>query len=190
MQRGILVPMGTCLLLAGCATIISGRSQEMTINTSPQGAQCDIVRAGKGDLIARVVTPQTITIRKSKYDLRITCRKPGYQETVHFVKSEIEDATWGNIILGGGVGWAIDSAGGADNKYPRYVNISLPPAAADDEDDAKARGTGTDATNAPASTADAPEAKPDTQPQKADAGPSSLRADEAHPTGGHTPDHS
>lgn len=118
----ILFPLG------GCATIISGRSQEMTINTAPAGAECDIVRLGKGELIAHVKTPQTITVRKTKHDLKITCTKPGYQATTHLVKSEIEGASWGNIILGGGIGWAIDSAGGADNKYARYVNISLPPA--------------------------------------------------------------
>ncbi len=126
-KAAVLLPACGCLLLAGCATIISGRSQEMTINTAPEGAHCDIVRVGKGELVARVVTPQTITIRKSKHDLRITCRKAGYQTTTHLVKSEIADATWGNIVLGGAVGWAIDSAGGADNKYARYVNISLPP---------------------------------------------------------------
>lgn len=123
----ILLPLG------GCATILSGRSQEMTINTAPAGADCDIVRLGKGDLVARVKTPQTITLRKTKHDLRITCTKPGYQETTHLVKSEIEGASWGNIILGGGIGWAIDSAGGADNKYARYVNISLPPASSHED---------------------------------------------------------
>lgn len=46
---------------------------------------------------------------------------------MHFVKSEIQDATWGNIILGGGIGWAVDSASGADNKYAEYVNISMVP---------------------------------------------------------------
>lgn len=36
-------------------------------------------------------------------------------------------ATFGNIILGGGVGWIIDSASGADNKYTSPVNIPLVP---------------------------------------------------------------
>ena len=32
-----------------------------------------------------------------------------------------------NIILGGGIGWAIDSASGADNKYTSPVNLTLVP---------------------------------------------------------------
>lgn len=36
-------------------------------------------------------------------------------------------ATFGNIVLGGGIGWAIDSASGADNKYTSPVNITLVP---------------------------------------------------------------
>ena len=31
------------------------------------------------------------------------------------------------IILGGGIGWAIDSARGADNKYDSPINITLAP---------------------------------------------------------------
>jgi len=32
-----------------------------------------------------------------------------------------------NIILGGGIGWAIDSASGADNKYESPITITLVP---------------------------------------------------------------
>jgi hypothetical protein len=33
----------------------------------------------------------------------------------------------GNIVLWGGIGWAIDSALGADNKYGKPVNMTLMP---------------------------------------------------------------
>jgi hypothetical protein len=36
-------------------------------------------------------------------------------------------ATFGNIVAGGGIGWAIDSASGADNKYDAPVNVTLVP---------------------------------------------------------------
>jgi len=38
---------------------------------------------------------------------------------------------FGNIVLGGGIGWAIDSASGADNKYDGVVNVTLVPASAE-----------------------------------------------------------
>ena len=44
--------------------------------------------------------------------------------------SGIEAATWGNIVLGGFIGWGVDSAAGADNKYPEQVTITLVPASA------------------------------------------------------------
>jgi hypothetical protein len=42
-------------------------------------------------------------------------------------KSGAAGATFGNIVLGGGIGWAIDSATGSDNKYDSPVNLSLVP---------------------------------------------------------------
>jgi hypothetical protein len=42
-------------------------------------------------------------------------------------KSGNAKATLGNILLGGVVGWGIDSATGADNKYTSPVNITLIP---------------------------------------------------------------
>ena len=72
-------------------------------------------------------TPAGVTIRKTKYDILIKCNKAGYQEASYFNKSGAAGATFGNIVLGGGIGWAIDSASGSDNKYDSPVNISLVP---------------------------------------------------------------
>jgi hypothetical protein len=56
--------------------------------------------------------------------------KDGYQQTTYLNHSGVAGATFGNIVLGGGVGWAIDSASGADNKYESPVNMTLLPATA------------------------------------------------------------
>jgi len=71
-------------------------------------------------------TPGGILIEKTKYDIIIKCNKDGYQEATYFNKSGSAAATFGNIVLGGGIGWAIDSASGSDNKYDSPVNITLP----------------------------------------------------------------
>jgi hypothetical protein len=39
----------------------------------------------------------------------------------------VAGATFGNIVLGRAIGWAIDSASGADNKYESPVNLTLVP---------------------------------------------------------------
>jgi hypothetical protein len=41
--------------------------------------------------------------------------------------SGVAGSTFGNIVAGGLVGWGIDSASGADNKYESPVNISMVP---------------------------------------------------------------
>ncbi|GAK44011.1 conserved protein [Tepidicaulis marinus] len=96
------------------------------MNTNPTGANCELKREGVA--IGRVSpTPGAVTIRKTKHDITIVCLKDGYQEASYFNKSDVAGATVGNVILGGGIGWAIDSASGADNKYTSPVNITLVP---------------------------------------------------------------
>jgi len=45
----------------------------------------------------------------------------------YFNHSGAAGATAGNIILGDGIGWIIDGASGADNKYDSPVNLTLSP---------------------------------------------------------------
>jgi hypothetical protein len=110
--------------LTGCSTIVEGRSQQINITTNPDGANCTLTR--KGDVIAKVAqTPGGVYIEKTKYDITITCDKEGYQQVKLLNKSGADAATFANIILGGGIGWAIDSATGSDNKYDSPVSLTL-----------------------------------------------------------------
>ena len=114
------------LFLSGCSSIIEGTTQEVFINTNPAGAACDFLR--EGQRIGRVdPTPGAETVKKTKHDITIECVLAGYQKATYHNKSDVAGATFGNIVLGGGVGWAIDSAAGADNKYTSPVNITLVP---------------------------------------------------------------
>ena len=116
----------TAFLLAGCASIVEGTSQNITVNTSPSGADCGFYREGMK--IATVQgTPGSGLVNKTKHDIWVVCVKQGYQMATYFNHSGIAGGTFGNILLGGGVGWAIDSASGADNKYDAAVNLTLAP---------------------------------------------------------------
>src|SRR5579871_6844173 len=109
--------------LGACSSVIEGTSQEIVINTNPPGASCALER--EGNVIARVQpTPGGATIKKTKHDITIRCNEPGYQEATYLNHSGVAGATFGNIVLGGGIGWAVDSASGADNKYDGVVNIT------------------------------------------------------------------
>lgn len=114
------------LALTGCSSIIEGTSQEIMVNTTPEGADCALER--EGYVIGRInPTPGAVTIKKTKHDMTIKCTKKGYETSTYFNKSDVAGATVGNVILGGGIGWAIDSASGADNKYTSPVNMTLLP---------------------------------------------------------------
>jgi hypothetical protein len=125
---GALCALG--FALSGCASVIEGTSQLITVNTNPSGADCSLNRNPEG-VIGRVNgTPSGVTIRKTKYDITIKCNKAGYQEATYLNHSGAAGATFGNIVLGGGIGWAVDSASGSDNKYDSPVNVTLVPVTA------------------------------------------------------------
>jgi hypothetical protein len=110
--------------LGGCASIITGTSQEIAIATTPGGARCVLTR--ENDTIATLEsTPGKVTVRKDKHDILVTCDKAGYQTATKYLHSDVEAGTFGNIIAGGLIGWGIDSATGADNKYDEAVSIPM-----------------------------------------------------------------
>ena len=69
-------------------------------------------------------------MKKTKYDITIVCDRPGFDQATYIDHSGAAGATFGNIVVGGGIGWAIDSASGADNKYDSPVNLTMVPKAA------------------------------------------------------------
>jgi hypothetical protein len=122
----IIAAASAFAMLGACSTIIEGRSQQIVVNSNPIGADCGLYRQGMR--IATVQNaPGSTLIEKSKYDIWIACVKQGYQLASYYNHSGVAGATLGNIILGGGIGWAIDSATGSDNKYDSPVNITLSP---------------------------------------------------------------
>jgi hypothetical protein len=118
-----------CAIVAGtsgCASILSGTSESIVVDTNPAGADCTLKR--HGETLGQVTpTPNSKVIDKTKYNLEIVCSKPGYQEATYIDRSGIATATFGNILLGGLVGWAIDSSDGADNHYESPINLTLIP---------------------------------------------------------------
>jgi len=119
-----ILAIAAMLQLCACASIMEGSTQEVLINTNPAGANCSLSR--EGQVFAHVnPTPGAVTLKKTKHDMTIVCKKEGYEDATYLNNSGSEGATWGNIVLGGGIGWAVDSANGSDNHYETPVNITL-----------------------------------------------------------------
>jgi hypothetical protein len=117
-----------CALLCGCGTITQGPTQAITFISNPPGAECELWQNGKWR-IATLTTPATITVRKTKYDIEMACQKDGYKDGTTTLISGYGLGVFGNAIIGGYVGWGIDSATGSDNKYPSIGTVSLTPLA-------------------------------------------------------------
>lgn len=109
---------------SACASITKGATQDVIVNSSPQGADCVLNR--EGAQIGRVnPTPGSVKIDKSSKDITIDCELPGYVQAKHVAASEAEAMTVGNVLFGGVVGLAIDAGSGAMNKYPSNVTVVM-----------------------------------------------------------------
>jgi len=114
------------LSFGSCAVILSGRSQNLNIQTNPPGANCELTR--QGEMLGRInPTPGALMVIKTKHNISILCKKEGYQDSTQVLISGTEGATFGNILAGGVIGWGVDSAAGADNKYPEITVVTLIP---------------------------------------------------------------
>ena len=115
------------IILSGCATITTGTTQSILVDTfNAHGANCKGVDS-KGRVYYRPNTPSSTTVQKGDAPMVLTCEKPGFKKTVHIVDETFVGATLGNIILGGGVGILVDAVSGAAQKYPNIVKFPMEP---------------------------------------------------------------
>lgn len=124
-MKRVLLLAAIAAAVSGCSSVVEGTSQTLSFESNPPGANCALERNNVP--IGNVTTPGGVVVQKTKHNILVTCKKDGYQEAKTTLKSEVAGATFGNIILGGGIGWAIDSASGADNKYNSITTVSLVP---------------------------------------------------------------
>lgn len=138
------------LALAGCATIIKGTTQSVSIDTPPvEGAHCTLVNS-EGTWY--ITSPGSVVVHKTKNDLNVTCTKEGYQDAAVVVASHFNGATVGNVIAGGLIGVGIDAASGANYEYAPATSIPmLPVGAAAPTASAPAGGGATTASQQPTS---------------------------------------
>lgn len=106
------------LTVAGCATIISGTSQTISISSNVDGAAIylDGVQIG--------TTPFIGSVRKGKTNLRLEA--PGYRDETLALSRQLEPVFWGNIITGGTFGSITDFVSGAAYQYaPASYQVEL-----------------------------------------------------------------
>jgi len=109
--------------LSGCATILEGTTQNVSVLTAPaEGAQCTL-KNSEGTWF--VTTPGSTTVHKTKNDMTIDCTKAGYTPAHVVATSHFGATTAGNVIVGGLVGIGVDAASGANFHYDSPITVPL-----------------------------------------------------------------
>ena len=117
-----------CLVgLSGCATIIEGTSQTLTVTSEPPAASCTLTRAGQ-TVGAVPITPGSVVVSKSHNDIDVGCSKAGYDTGHTPAPAHFVGTTFLNLLLGGVVGFIVDASSGANFAYPPSATVILPPA--------------------------------------------------------------
>lgn len=140
------------MLGSGCASIVSGHNQSISVETrSKQGqaimsANCKLSN-NKGTWF--VTSPGSVTVSRSFEDLLVNCEKDNQEPGLASVKSSTKAMAFGNILFGGVIGAGVDVATGAAYDYPTMItvlmgekiSIDAPPAEKAKEAESQAAGT-------------------------------------------------
>ncbi|MCD6047937.1 MAG: hypothetical protein K0S08_1584 [Gammaproteobacteria bacterium] len=110
--------------LMGCASIVGGVNQPISVTTTPiDGAKCSLEN-DKGKWYVNQ-TPGSVVVHRSYKDLDVKCHKDGYQDAETKVVSKTKPMAAGNILFGGAVGVGLDVVDGAAYDYPNEVKVAM-----------------------------------------------------------------
>lgn len=113
-------------LLTSCATYKSGRTQQIKINSNPQGAACSVSNKTSS---GNVITPGVVEVNRSMSGLEVSCHLDNYgvgETKVNY------GANWwsaGNVALLG-LPYFYDMYTGAAAEYPSEITVTLKPSSA------------------------------------------------------------
>lgn len=118
--RGVLA-VAMASLVASCATMISGSTQNIEVTSAPPGARVTVQPGAIQGL-----TPVKLTLRRKDAPYRVTIEMDGYQPYEASITTETNGWTFGNILIGGLVGLIVDSSTGAQYRLtPERVHGQL-----------------------------------------------------------------
>lgn len=127
MPRFTLLVLTLLPVFTGCASIVSGQNQPLSVETrlkgSPiSGASCTMLN-DKGQWF--VTTPGTVTVQRSYNDLSVSCDAAGAAKGITMVKSATKPMAFGNLLFGGVIGVGVDVATGAAYDYPTLITVEM-----------------------------------------------------------------
>ena len=119
-----ILALSSFTALTGCASIVNGTSQKVTVHTGAvDGASCRLMNNKGQWTISK--TPGMAIVHRSYQDLTIDCAKAGFGKVEKKVPSKTKAMAFGNILFGGGIGAGIDMANGSAYDYPSDIIVPM-----------------------------------------------------------------
>ena len=114
-------------LFTGCASIVSGQNQSVSVTTLNKGealagAKCSLAN-DKGTWY--VTTPGSVMVRRSFNDMAVNCSADGMDTGITMAKSSTKGMAFGNILFGGFIGAGVDMSTGAAYDYPEIIQVNM-----------------------------------------------------------------
>ena len=106
------------VLLTSCASIMTGSTDNVTIESIPSGAFFTTNTGSSGH------TPQMISVPASQ-DLVVEYKKNGYEPQSAILKSRMSGWIVGNVIFGGFIGLAIDIVNPDARTHDKSLSVQL-----------------------------------------------------------------
>jgi hypothetical protein len=116
-----------CAVSSGCATITTGQNQSLSVESRDKGilvagGACRL-QNNKGTWF--VTTPGSVTVNRSYRDMEINCTHEKYEPGSVVVKSSTKAMAFGNILIGGLIGVAVDVGTGSAYDYPPLISVEF-----------------------------------------------------------------
>lgn len=115
----LLLAIACAPLLSGCATVLNGTRQTVEVRSAPHGANVIVDGRNVG------TTPLKTDLKRGVSHV-IQVEKPGYLSETKMTTTKWNAVPLLNVIIGGGIGIAVDLAtGAATNVTPDAVTVDL-----------------------------------------------------------------
>lgn len=113
--------------LTGCASMSGARTQTITVQTVQDHKEVTEAGCILANGVGRwfITTPGKITINKNIDDLTVECSKEDVGTGSETIASTANGGMWGNVLLGGPIGYVVDRKSGAGYDYPQTIVVSL-----------------------------------------------------------------
>lgn len=128
MRLHLLALLSVAAATTGCASIVSGTTQSVSVETrnvdgaSVTGASCKL-NNNKGTWF--VTSPGSTTVNRSFEALDVKCEKQGLEPGIASFKSSTKAMAFGNVLFGGPIGAGVDMASGAAYDYPNLIAVTM-----------------------------------------------------------------